>query len=111
MAVPYTKDLSQSLKNVCNEHRIQVYFRGRKTIKSLLMVAKDKEPITTKSGIIYRYNCDRMKCDEEYIEKSSRTFGERIKEHLKAPSSIHDHYNITGHTTRIESVSMVGRED
>ena len=76
-------------------------FRRGKTIRSLLVVPKDKDPITKKSGVIYRYKCDRVeydeeyigessrtfgeKFDEEYIGESSRTFGERFKEHLKAP--------------------------
>ena len=36
---------------------------------------------------------------------------ERFKEHLKAPSPIFDHYNITGHNVTIENFSIVGRED
>ena len=47
-------------------------------------------PSKIKSGVIYRYQCDRVECDEEYISESSRTFGERFKEHLKAPSPIYD---------------------
>ena len=43
--------------------------------------------------------------------ESSRTFGERFKEHLKAPSPIYDHFNITGHNIFLENVSIVGRED
>ena len=39
------------------------------------------------------------------------TFGERFEEHLKAPSQIFDHYNITGHNVTIENFSIVGRED
>ena len=54
-----------------------------------------------------------MECDEEYIGQSARTFGERFKEHLKAPSPIYDHFNTTWviiHTT-LENISIVGRED
>ena len=47
----------------------------------------------------------------EYISESSRTFGERFKEHFKAPSPIFDHYNITGHKVSIENFSIVGREE
>ena len=39
-----------------------------------------------KSGVIYRYRCDRVECDEEYIGESARTFADRFKEHLKDPS-------------------------
>ena len=36
---------------------------------------------------------------------------ERLKEHLKAPSPICEHSNITGHTTSINNFSIVGREE
>ena len=52
-----------------------------------------------------------MECDEEYIGESSRTFGERFKEHQKAPSPIYDHYNTTGYKISIEHFSIVGIED
>ena len=103
--------LSESLKNICNKHRLQVYYKGGNTIKGLLMAPKDKDHITMKSGIIYRFKCNRVDCDDEYIGESSRTFGERFKEHLKAPSPIYDHYKNTGHSTTIENFSIVGRED
>ena len=72
---------------------------------------KDKDHITKKSGIIYRFKCHRVDCDDEYIGESSRTFGGRFKEHLKASSPIHDHQNITGHDITIDNFSIVGRED
>ena len=52
-----------------------------------------------------------MDCDEEYIGQSSRTFGERFKEHQKAPSPIFDHYTITGHDISVENFNIVGREE
>ena len=64
-----------------------------------------------KSGVIYRYKCDRVDCDEEYIGESSRTFGERFKEHQKAPSIIYNNYNTTGHKINIDNFSIVGRKD
>ena len=87
-----------------------MHFTSGKTLKDE-MVPKDKDHITKKSGIIYRFKCDRLECEEEYIGETSRTFGERYKEHLKAPSPIYDHSNITGHTTSIENFSIVGREE
>ena len=76
-----------------------------------LWLQKIKTPCRRKKGVIYRYKCDRVKCDEEYIGESSRTFGERFKEHLKALSPIYDHCNITGHYVTMENFSIVGRED
>ena len=72
---------------------------------------KDKDQLTKKSGIIYRYICDKLEFDEEYIGETARTFGERYKEHLKAPSPIYDHYNIAGHNITLNNFSTVGREE
>ena len=111
MVVPYYRHLSESLKKICSRHGVQVYFKGGSTIKNLLMAPKDKDPIMKKSGVIYRYRCNRVDCNEEYIGESSRVFGERFKEHQKAPSPIFDHTNTTGHIINIDNFSIVGRED
>ena len=90
---------------------IEVHFKSGKTIKDELMAPKDKDHITKQSGVIYRYRCDRLECDEEYIGGTARTFGERFKEHLKAPSPIYDHSHITGHSTTLNNFNIVGREE
>ena len=82
----YSEGLSESVKNICMKYGIQVHFKSGKSIKDELVVPKDKDHLTKKSGIIYRYKCNRLECDEEYIGETARTFGERYKEHLKAPS-------------------------
>ena len=108
---PYNKGLSESFKNIFKKYGIQVHFTSGKTLKDELVAPKVKDHITKKSGIIYRFKCDRLECDEEYIGETSRTFRERFKEHLKAPSPIHNHSNTTGHTTSLENFSIVGREE
>ena len=90
---------------------MQVQCKGGNTIKNLLMAPKDKDPIMRKSGVIYRYRCNRVDCNEEYIGESSRVFGDRFKEHQKAPSPIFDHTTISGHDISIDNFSIVGRED
>ena len=75
------------------------------------MAPKDKDPITNKSGVIYRYKCCEDGCEEEYIGESARTFAERFKEHQKSPSPIHDHCNILGHKVTINNFTIIGRED
>ena len=95
----------------CSNYGVQVYFKGGTTIKNLLMAPKDKDPMMKKSGVIYSYKCGRVQCDEEYIGESSRTFGERFKEHQKAPSPIFDHFNTTGHSVSVDNFNIVGRED
>ena len=111
ITVPYYKGLSESVKKRCSNYGVQVYFKGGTTIKNLLMTPKDIDPMMKKSGVIYSYKCGRVECDEEYIGESSRTFGERFKEHQKAPSSIFDHFNTTGHSISVENFNIVGREE
>ena len=99
------------IKNICKRYGIQVHFNSGKTLKDELVAPKDKDHMTNKSGIIYRFKCDRLECDEEYIGETARTFGDRFKEHHKAPSPLYDHSNTTGHTTNINNFSIVGREE
>ena len=111
MVVPYYRGLSESIKRSCRKYGVQVHFKGGLTIKNILMAPKDKDPILKKSGVIYRYKCDRVECDEEYIGESARTFAERFKEHQKASSPINDYYNTSGHSVTMDNLSIVGREE
>ena len=79
-------------------------------MKNLLMFPKDREAITKQGNIIYQFKCGRTECNDEYIGESARTFEERYKEHLKAPSPIFEHQNKTGHTTSVENFKIMGRE-
>ena len=109
ITVSYNEGLSESVKNTCKKYGIQVHFKSGKSIKDELVAPKDKDHLTKKSGIIYRYKCDRLECDEEYIGETDRTFGERYKEHLKAPCPIHDHCNTSGHNITLNNFSILGR--
>ena len=73
------------------------------------MAPKEKDPKLAKSGVIYKYKCPTINCTEEYIGKSGRTFGDRYKEHFKAPSPIHLHTS-TGHLVSPECFSILDRE-
>ena len=75
------------------------------------MAPKDKDPLLKKSGVIYRYKCDRVDSDDEYIGESAKNFEERLKEHLKAPFPIYDHHNISGHDVTVDNFTILGRED
>ena len=90
---------------------VEMFFKGGNTTKDLLMHLKDRDIILQKRGVIYRFRCGRVDCDEEYSGESGRTFAERFRKHMKAPSPIHDHHNITGHEVSLDNFSMVGRED
>ena len=96
---------------MCDKYGIQVHFKGNTMLKQLLMKPKDLDPKDNKSGIIYSYQCTNLACDEEYIGETSRTLGDRHKEHLKQPSPIHVHIQQTGHTIEDNSFNIIGRED
>ena len=85
IVIPYTQGLCESIKKICGRYGIQTHFKGGSTIKNLLVSPKDKDPMVNQSGAIYWYQCGDLGCDDEYIGETSRTFGERYKEHLKAP--------------------------
>ena len=105
IVIPYTQGLCESIQKICGRYGIQTHFKCGSTIKNLLVSPKDKDPMVNQSGAIYWYRCGDLGCDDEYIGETSRTFGERYKEHLKAPSAIHHHSSYTGHPTLIITTS------
>ena len=110
IVIPYTQGLYESLKKIYGRHGIQTHFKGGSTIKNLLVSPKDKDPMVNQSGAMYWYQCGDLGCDDEYIGETSRTFGERYKEHLKEHSPIHQHSNLTGHPTSHNNFQIIGRE-
>ena len=103
IVIPYTQGLCESIKRICGRYGIHTYFKGSNAIRNLLVSHKNKDPI-------YWFQCGDLSCDDEYIEETSRPFGERYKEHLKNPSPIHQHSNHTGHPTSHINFQIIGRE-
>ena len=87
MVVQYQQGLHERIKNTCKKYGEQVYFKGGQTIKGLLMAPKDKDPITNRSGVIYRYKCSKDGCEEEYIGESTRTFAGEVQRTSEVPLS------------------------
>ena len=110
IVIPYTQGLCESIKKICGRYGIQTHFKCGSTIKNLLVFPKDKDPVINQSSVIYWYQCGNLDCDDEYIGETSRTSGERYKEHLKALSPIHHHSSQTGHPTNHNNFQIIGRE-
>ena len=110
MVIPYVQGLGESIKCTCSKCGIQIHFRGNRTLKQVLVTPKDKDPKEKKSGVIYCYQCVAIDCGEEYIGETSRTLGERYKEHLREPSSIQVNSLTTGHQLSQDNFSIIGRE-
>ena len=70
--IPYTQGLCESIKKICGRYGIQTHVKGGRTIKSLLVSPKDKDPMVNQSGAINWYQCSYLGCDEEYIGETSR---------------------------------------
>ena len=71
---------------------------------------KDRDSKLQKSEVIYKLKSPHINCQEAYIGESGRTFGGRLKEHLRAPSPIHHHSNSTGHSVSLACFTIVDRE-
>ena len=110
LVVPYIKGTSEKFKRICKTKGIQVHFKGTNTLRTQLVNSKDKDPKTHKSGIIYHYKCPHINYPEAYFEKSGRALGERVKEHLKAPSPIYHHSSSTGHPLDSDNFNIIHNE-
>ena len=110
IVIPFTQGLCESIKMICGRYGIQTHFKGGTTIKNLLVSPKAKDPMVNQSDAIYWYQCGDLGCDDEYIGETSRTFGERYKEHLKDPSSIHHHNNQTNYPINHNNFKIIRRE-
>ena len=74
------------------------------------MVPKDKDTITQKSGVIYRFKCTQVVCEVEYTGELGRTFGHRLKKHLGDPFPIYQHGQSSGNYINLDSFPIVARE-
>ena len=110
IVIPFTKGLCESIKKICGRYGIQTHFKGGNTIKNLLVSPKDKDPMVNQRDAIYWYQCWDLGCDGEYIGETSRTSGERYKEHLKDPSPIHHNNHQTNHHINHNNFKIKGRE-
>ena len=84
IVIPYTQGLCESIKTICGRYGIQTHFKGGRTSKTYWSPQRTKTQWSSKVSI-YWYQCGDLSCDDEYIGETSRTFGERYKEHLKHP--------------------------
>ena len=105
--VPYLKRFPWKLQEHLWQSRGPGLFQGREHHQEPPGGPTARDNIIQKKQHIYRYKCEKLDCDEEYIEISARTFGERLRAHLRAPSPIYDHANTTGHHISVNNFSIV----
>ena len=85
-----------------------MHFKGGQTLKNLMVPPRIRTQLPRKA--VSSTCLDKIDCEDEFIGDSFKTFGERYKEHLKAPSPIFVHQNTTGHPTSVENFRIMGRE-
>ena len=111
IVIPYTQGIGESSKKTCKKYGIQNHFKGNRTIRNMLVKPQDRDPLYRKSGAICWYQCGKLTCNEEYIGGTSRTFGEKIKEHLKEGSLIYAHSSQSGYSPNPDNFTIIWRED
>ena len=96
IVIPYIEGLGEKLKKTCSRKGIQVHFKGSNTIQNINYGTQGQGNQTTESGVICRYTCPQINCPKEYIERLAEAFWDRLKEHLRTLSSIHQKTSSTG---------------
>ena len=116
IAIPYVSGLSEDIRRICRCFDIRVVFRSGPTLRSQLTKLKDKLPIETRSGVVYRIPCSS--CDRSYIGETIRRLGDRVKEHKKAcvrcetvVSAIAEHAWNEGHPIAWENTKVIGTDN
>ena len=94
---------------VCKQHGIQIHFKGHNTIRKLFMAHKDKNNKLKKCVVIYHYRCSHLGCKEQYTGETGRTLGDRVKEHMKAPSPKHLHTSTTEHSISTDNFIIIDK--
>ena len=110
IVVPYIPKTADKFKRLCKGRNIQVQFKGTNTLRTTLVKPKDKDHKTKQTAVIYHYQCPHIQCSSSYIGESGRSLGERVKEHLKAPSPIHLHSTTIGHPLDPNQFNIIHKE-
>ena len=77
----FVKASKRSVVGMASKHTSKV----AEPSKTYWSSPRTKTPWSTKVVPNYWYQCWDLGCNDEYIGETSRTFGERYKEHLKPP--------------------------
>ena len=84
--------------------------QGKQDSQTTSSAAQGQGPKEKQSGVIYHYQCPAIDCGDKYIGETSRTLGEWCKEHMREPSPIQVHRQLTGHHTTMHNFNILGRE-
>ena len=98
VVIPYIKGLSEQYRHTPAKYKVRVFFKGRSTIKSLLVHPKDPIPDVQKTDIIYHWICPANNCTTEYLGETNRSLKERVSDHRNQTTGpIRNHHISTTH--------------
>ena len=109
MVAPYHQGLSERIKRICNKFGFSCTLKEDKSSKTSSWLPRTRILSQTKVEPYIDTSAVNMGVMKNTLENLLEIFSERFKEHQKAPSSIFDHCNTTGHN--INNFTIVGRED
>ena len=78
----HTRNVSESIRRVLAPLNIRTSFKPHSTLRSVLVHAKDKIPISDRKGVVYQIHCGS--CHHTYIGQTGRTLHHRVKEHKRS---------------------------
>ena len=82
--MPYIKGLGKNDKKICSNMAFK-YTLGRGTTIKDLVNHKYRDTILQKCGVIYRYKCGRVDCEDEYIGESGHNICRNIQRTQEVP--------------------------
>ncbi len=112
ITLPFVDGLSQKLRRIFKEFRIQVGFKPHQILRKILVHPKDPVPKGKKCDLVYKVECKDQDCLATYIGETSQPLKDRFAQHRRAStnSAVFDHQQSTGHTFDIEDVKILDRE-
>ena len=82
--LPYIRGITDKIGNILRRHEIQTVFRPSIQVRNFHSRLKDRRPKTSQSGVVYKINCDKKKCDQHYVGQTSQRLKDRVSQHRLA---------------------------
>ena len=79
VVIPYVDNVSEAVARIVRKHNVPVAMKPYKTLKSVLVHAKDKQEKEDVTECVYKV--PYANCDKTYIGETERKFGVRLQEH------------------------------
>jgi len=79
IGMPYVRGTSEALQRIFTDHGVNLYHWPTNSLHQQLTHVKDRTDKLQKCGVVYHIKCEQ--CEHDYIGKTARMLGTRVKEH------------------------------